>query len=155
MILQESAQMYLENILIIENRTGEVRSIDLAEEMGFSKPSVSRAVHLLADNGYLIMESDGRLVLTKRGRDEALSVYQRHIVLTIFLKSIGVSHQTADEDACRIEHIIAEETFERIKDVLRAKEIPFPSADEKELFTYHDHYSIEHRAADEQRSQQS
>lgn len=141
MILQESAQMYLENVLILENRLGEVRSIDLAEEMGFSKPSVSRAVHLLVDNGFLTMEADGRLLLTESGRAEAINIYQRHVVLSRFLMSIGVSEAVADDDACRIEHIIAVETFDRIKDFLRQQAIEFPAANEEDLFYFAEHGS--------------
>ncbi len=136
MVLQESAQMYLETVLILENRLGEVRSIDLAEEMGFSKPSVSRAVHLLEDNGFLIMEADGRLVLTESGRSEAIKVYQRHIVLSRFLISLGVEPIVADDDACRIEHIISSETFERVKDHLNQQNIDYPEANEEELFFF-------------------
>lgn len=139
MILQESAQMYLENVLILGNRLGEVRSIDLAEHMGFSKPSVSRAVHLLADNGFLQMESDGRLLLTESGRAEAVAVYQRHVVLTHFLMSIGVDEKTADDDACRIEHIISPETFSRVMDFLSERGIEYPEADERELFYFAEH----------------
>ncbi len=136
MILQESAQMYLENVLILENRLGEVRSIDLAEEMGFSKPSVSRAVHLLIDNKFLTMEADGRLILTEAGRKEAIGIYQRHIVLSHFLTALGVDPRIADDDACRIEHIISKETFERIKIFLTEHNIDFPEANEKDLFYF-------------------
>ncbi len=136
MILQESAQMYLENVLILENRLGEVRSIDLAEEMGFSKPSVSRAVHLLVDNGFLTMEADGRLLLTESGRIEAIGIYQRHVVLSHFLMALGVDPAIADDDACRIEHIISTDTFERVKVFLREHQIDFPEANEKDLFYF-------------------
>lgn len=136
MVLQESAQMYLKNILIISNRKGEVRSIDLAEEMAFSKPSVSRAVHLLEDNGFLKIEEDGNLKLTEKGRIEAIKVYQRHLVLLQFLTSIGVSEQMADDDACKIEHIISDETFEKLQLKLTEMDIPFPGASEEEIFTF-------------------
>lgn len=139
MVLQESAQMYLKNILIIANRKGEVRSIDLAEEMGFSKPSVSRAVHLLEDNGFLRIEEDGSLKLTDAGRREAISVYQRHLVLMQFLTSIGVSEPMADDDACKIEHIISDETFAKLQDLLTEQDIPYPQATEDELFAFAKH----------------
>lgn len=136
MVLQESAQMYLKNILIIANRKGEVRSIDLAEEMGFSKPSVSRAVHLLEDNGFLRIEEDGNLKLTEAGRREAINVYQRHLVLLQFLTSIGVNDQMADDDACKIEHIISDETFVKLQAFLSQQDIPYPNATEEDLFRF-------------------
>lgn len=120
MKLAESTENYLENILILQNRLGEVRSIDIAVEMGFSKPSVSRAVHLLADNGYLIFEENGSIKLTDKGMASASSVYERHLFLHDLLVHFGVSEDVAAEDACRIEHVISEETFLRMKEYFPA-----------------------------------
>lgn len=115
MQLHESAEMYLETILVLQNRTGFVRSIDLANEMKLSKPSVSRACSLLRENGYLNVADGGQLLLTELGRSVAQKVYERHQILTSFLTSLGVSRETAEQDACRIEHVISDEAFEQIK----------------------------------------
>ena len=115
MHLQESGEMYLETILVLSRRGGTVRSIDVSEEMGYSKPSVSRAVGLLKNGGYLTMDKDGALTLTDAGREVAEKIYERHTLLTEFLVQIGVSRETAAEDACRIEHHISDETFSAIK----------------------------------------
>ncbi|MDO5737704.1 MAG: metal-dependent transcriptional regulator [Eubacteriales bacterium] len=113
--LQESGENYLENILILEKRLGNVRSVDLAREMGFSKPSVSRAIHLLQDKGYLQMVDGGYLKLTEAGRALAEMIYDRHIFLTQYLMGLGVPEEIAAEDACRMEHIISEESIERLR----------------------------------------
>ena len=115
MQLQESGEMYLETILILSKKKPYVRSVDVGEYMGFSKPSVSRAVGLLRQGGFLIMQPDGGLILTELGRDLAEKIYERHTVLTDMLVMLGVSQQTAAEDACKIEHDLSDETFSAIK----------------------------------------
>ncbi|MBQ7095239.1 MAG: metal-dependent transcriptional regulator [Clostridia bacterium] len=115
MHLQESGEMYLETILILSRQRSKVRSIDISEEMGYSKPSVSRAVGLLKQGGYLLMDKDGALTLTEVGKEVAEKIYERHTLLSEFLMWIGVSSETALEDACRIEHHISDETFTAIK----------------------------------------
>ena len=116
MALHESAEMYLETIYVLSKERGMVRSIDVAEHMGFSKPSVSRAVGLLKSGGYLTVDKDGSLVLTEAGISTAKKVFERHTVLTRLLESLGVSRETASEDACRIEHVISDETFRAIRE---------------------------------------
>ena len=115
MELHESGEMYLETILILKNRFGYVRSIDIANEMNVSKPSVSRAVGLLKDNGYITFDPNGMILLTESGRSVAEKIYERHRILTKFLTSIGVSEETASHDACKIEHVISDETFTLLK----------------------------------------
>ena len=115
MTLRESVEDYLETILILQERTGYVRSVDIAAELGYSKPSVSRAVGILKDNGYITVESDGQIVLTEAGLKHATEVYDRHKLLTRFLnKVLGVSEDVSAEDACRIEHVISGETYEKL-----------------------------------------
>ena len=111
MHLQESGEMYLETILVLSRRLNKVRSVDVAEEMGYSKPSVSRAVGILKKNGYIIMDGSGHLYLTDEGRSVAEKTFERHRVLTKVFTKLGVSA----EDACKIEHVISDETFEAIK----------------------------------------
>ena len=118
MALQESGEMYLETILRLTEKNGHVRSIDVSESMGYSKPSVSRAVGILKKDGFLNMEADGSLVLTESGREVAMKIYERHRVISGFLKKIGVSEETASADACKIEHVISDETFEKIKNYI-------------------------------------
>lgn len=115
MKIQQSAENYLETILVLTKRGGSVRSIDIANELGFSKPSVSVAMKSLRENGYIDVLGDGKIILLESGRIIAEKLYERHIVLTSALISLGVSEEIASEDACRIEHIISEETFECIK----------------------------------------
>ncbi len=115
MQLQESGQMYLETILILRQKKSAVRSIDIAEHMGFSKPSVSRAVGLLRTGGYINVDKEGYLTLTELGEEVALKMYERHKTLTGLFVSLGVSPEVASEDACKIEHHICDETFEAIK----------------------------------------
>lgn len=115
MHLQESGQMYLETILILSKKIPAVRSLDIAEYMGFSKPSVSRAVGLLKTGGYVIADRDGYLSLTDSGREVAEKIYERHRLLTEFLVFIGVDEKTASEDACKLEHGISDCSFEAIK----------------------------------------
>lgn len=120
MHLHESAEMYLETIYLLVRKNGSVRSIDVAEQMGYSKPSISRAVGLLKNGGYLTVEPDGSLSLTETGRAAAEKVFERHTVLSGLLVRLGVSEQTAAEDACKIEHVISDEAFEAIKRYLEA-----------------------------------
>ena len=115
MNLQESGQMYLETILILSKTSTHVRSIDVCEHMGFSKPSVSRAIGLLKSGGYVTVDRDGYITLTDEGREIAQKIYDRHSVLTDFLVSLGVDEQTASADACKIEHHISDKSFDAIK----------------------------------------
>lgn len=115
MALHESAEMYLETIYELSQKQPSVRSIDVAETMGYSKPSVSRAVGLLKQGGYLLMDKDGFLTLTESGTAIAQKIYERHTVLSRMLMSLGVSKKNATEDACKIEHVISDETFDAIK----------------------------------------
>ena len=115
MRLQESGEMYLEAILVLSRKQGHVRSIDVSEYLGYSKPSVSRAVGLLKSGGYLIMEDDGGLSLTDAGREIGEKIYERHTVLTDLLVKLGVSKEIAAEDACKLEHAVSDESFYAIK----------------------------------------
>ena len=115
MILQESGEMYLETIYVLSLPGGRVRSVDVGEYMGFSKPSVSRAVSLLKADGYLTVDKDGSLLLTESGLDIAKKTYERHTMLTELFIGLGVSAKTAAADACKIEHVISDETFKAIK----------------------------------------
>ena len=115
MTLQESGEMYLETILILSGKKNYVRSLDVAEYMNFSKPSVSRAVKLLRENSFILVDKDGCLTLTPSGLEIAKKIYERHTLLTQLLTNLGVSEGTASEDACKIEHDISDETFEAIK----------------------------------------
>lgn len=121
--LQESGEMYLETILILTNRMSFVRSIDVVEYMGFSKPSVSRAVNLLKNENYITVDKDGCLRLTESGREIAERIYESHRLLTKLLVSLGVNETTAQEDACKIEHDISDETFYAIKNYLNRQGI--------------------------------
>ena len=116
MRLQESGEMYLEAILVLSRQQGRVRSIDVSEYLGYSKPSVSRAVGLLKSGEYLTVDDDGGLILTEKGRDVAEKIYERHTLLTDLLVRLGVSRETAAEDACRLEHAISDESFGAIKE---------------------------------------
>ncbi len=115
MEIHESAEDYLETILILKERSGAVRSIDIATEMNYSKPSISVAMKKLRENGYIEMDKEGYITLTATGYEVASSIYNRHKVLTSFFVSLGVNEKTAAEDACKIEHDLSEETFEKIK----------------------------------------
>ncbi len=116
MNLQESGEMYLETIYILSRKSNAVRSIDVGEYMGYSKPSVSRAVGLLKSGGYVVADADGYLKLTDAGLEIAEKMYERHTMLTDFLVHIGVDRETASEDACKIEHYISDKTFDAIKE---------------------------------------
>ena len=117
MKIQESAENYLESILMLKEEKGFVRSIDIAHHMDFSKPSISRAMGLLRENGYITMDKDGFINLTEAGMEVASRIYERHRLLTQWLTALGVSPETAAEDACRIEHVLSEETFHKIKEI--------------------------------------
>ncbi len=116
MQLLESGEMYLETIYILSQKMNFVRSIDVANYTGYSKPSVSRAVNLLKDNGYISIDDDGHITLEQTGLDVAANIYERHTILTKMLCTIGVSEETASADACKMEHVISSETFDRIKE---------------------------------------
>ena len=115
MKLQESAEMYLETIYSLSQAKSGVRSVDVAEALGYSRPSVSRAVGLLKNDGYLSVNADGFLELTEKGVQAARKVYERHTILTNALQALGVARETAAEDACRIEHVISDRSLEAIK----------------------------------------
>ena len=121
MRLQESGEMYLETILVLSQKSDSVRSLDVAEYMGFSKPSVSRAVGLLKSGGCIKVDREGYLSLTKEGLEIAQKIYDRHKLLTAFLINIGVDEKTAAEDACKMEHDISDLTYEAIKNHLAGK----------------------------------
>ena len=115
MHLQESGEMYLETILILSKQRSYVRAIDVGEYMGYSKPSVSCAVGLLKEGGYVAANADGFLSLTDAGREVAEKIYERHTMLTELLIQLGVDEKVAAEDACKMEHVISDESFEAIK----------------------------------------
>lgn len=116
MSIHESGEDYLETILILHKNTGFVRSIDIANELGYSKPSISRAVGILKNDGYITVEPSGQIVLTDSGKAKAEQVYERHLMLRKFLTDIlGVSSENSEQDACRIEHILSDETYEKLK----------------------------------------
>ena len=114
MRIQESGEMYLETILLLSQKSGHVRAIDVGEEMGYSKPSVSRAMGLLKSGGFIVVDADGAITLTDAGREIAEKIYARHTLLTKFLIALGVDEETASEDACKMEHVISDETYEAI-----------------------------------------
>ncbi len=115
MHLQESGEMYLETIYVLTKKSKVVRSIDVCEYMGYSKPSVSRAVGLLKNGGYITVDGDGYLSLTDAGLEVAQKIFERHTLLTKLLTDFGVDEQTATEDACRIEHVISDRSFQALK----------------------------------------
>lgn len=115
MQLQESGEMYLETVYVLSKKLPIVRSIDICEHRGVSKPSVSRAVGILKQGGYILCGEDGGLTLTEVGKSVAEKIYERHTVLTEYLVSLGVSRDIASEDACKIEHVISDDTFNAIK----------------------------------------
>ena len=120
MKIQESAENYLETILILHQRSGAVRSIDIANELEFSKPSVSVAMKNLRENGYIEMDPGGFITLLDKGREIAEKIYERHRLLSDWLTALGVEPSIASEDACRIEHVISAESFDAIKAHVRA-----------------------------------
>ena len=115
MTVRESGEMYLEAILVLAKKSGYVRSIDVSEYLGYSKPSVSRAMGILREGGYILMEKDGAITLTDSGKKLAETIYERHTVLTDFLRRLGVDEASAAEDACRMEHVISDATFQALK----------------------------------------
>ena len=115
MALQESGEMYLETIFVLSKESKYVRAIDVGEHLGYSKPSVSRAMSILKKDGYVTVDSDGYLSLTESGRAVAESMYCRHTVISRLLTCLGVDEEIAAEDACRIEHVISEESFAAMK----------------------------------------
>lgn len=132
MKIQESAENYLETILMLGKKNGNVRSIDIATALSFSKPSVSVAMKNLRENGYILMDKDGFIALTEKGHEIAETIYERHTLLSSFLMYLGVSKETASQDACRIEHVISPESFEALKqhvyshkEILGLKDIKF------------------------------
>ena len=119
--IHESGEMYLETIHVLLQRNGTVRSVDISEHMGYSKPSVSRAVGLLKGNGYILVDKDGYITLTDSGIRVAEKIYERHTLLSDLLMTLGVSRETALEDACKLEHAISDESFEAIKRYINSK----------------------------------
>ena len=119
--LYESGENYLETILVLKNRGVEVRSIDVVHEMGLSKPSVSRAMGILREGGFIQVDADGYITLTSAGKEVAESIYERHRVFTEWLIDIGVDPELAAEDACKLEHAISSESFEKLKEHRRKK----------------------------------
>ena len=119
MKIQESAENYLEAILMLKNKNGYVRSIDIANHLGFTKPSVSVAMKSFREEGYINVDSDGNITLTEKGLEIAEKIYERHQILAKALMSLGVDEQTAFQDSCKIEHDISSTSFEKIKEHLR------------------------------------
>ena len=115
MSIQKSGEMYLETIYVLSKKSNDVRSLDIAEHMGFSKPSVSRAVKLLKNDGYILIDGDGYITLTDSGKEIAQKIYERHTMITNMLILLGVDEKTASSDACKIEHDISDASFEAIK----------------------------------------
>lgn len=122
MAIYESAEDYLETILMIQERKGVVHSIDIAEERGYSKASVSVAMKKLRENGYISMAKDGSLTLLPPGRKIAERIYERHKVLSQYFESLGVDEETAVKDACKVEHDLSDVTFEKIKDDIQSRQ---------------------------------
>lgn len=149
MKLQESGENYLENILILERKNGQVRSVDLAREMDFSKPSVSRAIHLLEDNGYLKISNTGLLELTNSGREVAEMIYERHLFLSNYLMALGVDPETAADDACRMEHVISAESFSKMKQHIKNCAENCPHANDDQLFCFNTRYLQAFHAQDD------
>ena len=114
--MQESGEMYLESIFVLSRTNTHVRAIDICEYMGYSKPSVSRALGLLKDGGYITVDFKGSIELTEKGKDVAEKMYERHQIIASLLIKLGVDPEIATEDSCKIEHVISDETFARIKD---------------------------------------
>lgn len=119
MELHESGENYLETILILKKRNGYVRAVDIANELDFSKPSISRAMSILKKAGYIEIDKLNQIILTPSGKEIAEKIYERHCVLKEYLIYLGVSEENACNDACRIEHVISQESFDRIKDSLK------------------------------------
>ncbi len=122
MVIRKSAEDYLETILILQNRIHNVRSVDIAQELSFSRPSVSVAMKNLRADSYISTDENGYIRLTERGLEIARKIYERHTFLTAWLTSIGVNAEIAAEDACRIEHVISEESFSAMKKYISEQE---------------------------------
>jgi DtxR family Mn-dependent transcriptional regulator len=123
MILHQSAEDYLETILILQKRSGQVRSIDIVKELGYSKPSISVAMKHLRENGYIVIDHEGYITLTKEGRKIAEAIYERHTLIADWLINLGVDENIAIQDACRMEHVISAESFNAMKDhVMKARQ---------------------------------
>ena len=120
MPIHESREMYLETIYILSRKTAKLRAVNIVDYMGFSKPSVSRAIGILRRGGYITVDENGFITLTASGKATAEHIYERHTVLTAFLTALGVDAETAAEDACRIEHVLSEETFDNLKQHAKA-----------------------------------
>ena len=118
MHLQESGEMYLETIYVLSKTGKPVRAVDVGEHMGFSKPSVSRAIGLMKQGGYVVTDDEGHLLLTESGREAAAKTYERHTILTELFVRLGVDPTTASEDACKVEHDLSDETFTKIREFL-------------------------------------
>lgn len=123
MVLHQSAEDYLETILVLQEQSGQVRSIDIVNRLGYSKPSVSIAMKKLRESGYISMSPDGLITLNESGLEIAKQVYSRHKVITKLFVLMGVSEEVAAEDACRVEHDLSPETVERIRDFVRQNEL--------------------------------
>ena len=135
MAIHESGEDYIETIYILKNKKGLVRSIDIAQELQFSRPSVSRAVGLLKEDGLITMAEDGEINLTEKGLKKAKKVYERHTTLTKFLRLVaGVNAEIAEKDGCRIEHILSPETFKGIKEYMKTHK---DEVERLELDEYH------------------
>ena len=119
--IHESGEMYLETIHVLLKKNGSVRSVDISEHMGYSKPSVSRAVGLLKQGGYILVNEDGYITLTPAGTEVAIKIYERHTFLSQMLINLGVRPQVAAQDACRLEHAISDESFQAIKAYVEKK----------------------------------
>ena len=118
-MIHESGEDYLETILLLKNKNGSVRSIDVARELGYTKASISRAMSILKKSDYIAIDAIGQILLTDKGLEKANEVYERHKLITNYLiMTLGVSEEIADQDACRIEHVISEQSFEKIKQLI-------------------------------------
>lgn len=121
MVIKESAENYLESILVLKNQKGFVRSIDIANDLGVSKPSVSVAMKNFREEGYITVDEDGYIDLSEKGLEIAKRVYERHEIISEALMTLGVSRETALDDSCKIEHVISEESFLKIKEFVKTK----------------------------------
>lgn len=125
MSIYESGEDYLETILLLNRKTGYVRSIDIANELNYSKPSISRAMNILKEDGFITVENGGQIVLTEQGRAKAEAVYERHVTITAFFEDLlGVSPENAEHDACKIEHIISDESYDKLKKFMAKQNSP-------------------------------
>ena len=116
MPIQESGEMYLETIYVLSKKSGTVRSIDVCEQMGYSKPSISRAIGILKKGGYIFVDEDGYITMSAEGKQVSEQLYERHTIISSLLMALGVDEETATEDACRIEHVISDRSFAAVKE---------------------------------------